>query len=109
MMISTTRSFIAALAFMAAPLAVHAESAGGVGSVDSSLTWNVVQLSKSVAQEFPRDSSRSWFKPLKRKPTARMGLYLAPAYTPPRSVVGWESQQDIASRVRYGIYLINRF
>jgi hypothetical protein len=103
------RSVVAALAIMAVSIAAHAEPAGSSGSLANSLTWNVVQLSKQAVQEFPRRSSRSWFSPVERKPTARMGLYLGQAYTPPRSVVGWESRQDIASRVRYGVYLVNRF
>lgn len=104
-----SRSFIAALAFMALPAAAHAEQMSGMSSIDNgSLTWNVVQLTKSL-QTMPRPSARNWFDTTERKPTARMGLYLAPASTLPRSVVGWDSRQDIVSRVRYGIYLINRF
>jgi hypothetical protein len=108
-MMIRSRSLLAALAVMALPVAVHAEQMNGMSYIDgSSLTWNVVQLTKSV-QTAPQESPRSWFQTIERKPTARMGLYLAPAYTLPRSVVGWDNQQDIASRVRYGIYLINRF
>jgi hypothetical protein len=103
------RSFIAALAIMAVPLAVQAEPVANPDSIDSSLTWRVVQLSKSVVHEVPSHSFRSWFKPIERRPTASMGLYLGQAYALPRSVVGWDSRQDIASRVRYGIYLINQF
>lgn len=108
-MMIRSRSFIVALAVMALPFAAHAEQMSDWNSVDgSSLTWNVVKLTKSVQSTY-RQSPQSWFGTIERKPTARMGLYLGPAYSLPRSVVGWDNQQDIASRVRYGIYLINQF
>ena len=94
---------------MALSAGAHAEQLSGMSSIDSgSLTWNIVQLTKSV-QTIQLPSTRGWFDTTERKPTARMGLYLAPASTLPRSVVGWDNRQDIVSRVRYGIYLINRF
>ena len=111
MMMMKPRNLVSALTSMAALSAAMASADPFIDTnpIDSgNLTWNVVQLSR-VMQARPAGSSRHWFSPLDRTPTVHMGLYLGQADTLPRSVVGWDSRQDIASRVRYGIYLINPF
>lgn len=103
------RGFLAAVAFMALPVTVCAEPPVHYDSLaDSNLTWNVVNLSR-LRNVLPQQKPNHWFTSYESSITARMGIYLGQAETLPRSVVGWDYRQDLASRVRYGIYLVNHF
>lgn len=103
------RSLAAATALLVLlPGAVCAEQSRAIGSLGSNLTWNVVALPQT-SQPLPQQSPARWFASAANKTKARMGVYLGQADTLPRSVVGWNHEQDIASRVRYGVYLVNLF
>lgn len=83
---------------------------------DDCLTWTLVgsSASRAVDSQAPIENGKiSALMALKNNEgldtPARLEFYLGPASNPPASIVGQDYHGDLASRVKYGIYLVSTF
>lgn len=95
-----------------APTAVHAKGAA-VTSANGAFTWSVVQIVKQQVSVNTAlvAKARDWFGNRHLQPNVSMGFFFGGADHPAHSVVGWDTSDrwNIASKVQYGLFLINRF
>ena len=79
------------------------------------LTWTLVgSNARLVDAPMPVDSGKiPVLSALNMNETpytpARLGVYLGPASDPPVSIVGQDFRQDLAGKIKYGLYLVSTF
>lgn len=81
---------------------------------DGCLTWTLVGSSgagvpSGILTEASNRSAHNAFKMNNINTPARLGFYLGPSSDPPVSIVGQDYRQDLASRIKYGFYLVSTF
>lgn len=83
---------------------------------NDSLTWTLIGSSGTIPvdSQMPINTGKiSAMTALKNDEEigtpARLGFYLGPASNPPVSIVGQDYRGDLASRVKYGFYLVSTF